>query len=297
MAIGAIHLAWLRRLLDKKAFHGLTSLIDLGPQDIQIARPILEPAMRGALPEALLQEKLSIIYRGDEVNPNAQSAFYELFGLGPYSSLDVDDARATYKVDLNMPVSQLPEFDVVTNFGTTEHVFNIGEAFRSIHAMTAPGGISVHCVPAFAFINHGFYNMHPNAFIEMARANRYELIDFTYLDNAFVRNVVLSREGIGNFDLSTLPISLADMEDTQVFMTKIVDLYDRNLRAKETKRAIRALNPGWRNWLKSYPSRSYHLCFVFDLLFIALRHPQTRAEFIMPIQNPTGVAPLTRQDA
>lgn len=296
MAIGAIHLAWLRRLKAKNAFGDLRSVIDLGPQDIQLEQAILNGALRGLVEQEKVDRVLNSIYLNGRIDSNAQAGFYSLFGLDQYESIDVDDTRATYRVDLNRPDIQLSEYDVVTNFGTTEHVFNIGEAFKTVHNLTKPGGLSLHCVPCFAFINHGFYNIHPNLFVEMVRANKYEFVDFSYFDNAFVRNVRLGREGVESFDLDSLPVQMRDMERTQFFMNKVVAQFYRNLLSDETRREIGALSPASKKaWTKEYPTEKFDICYVFDLIFFAMRRPRERMPFIMPIQNPSGVAPLDGQ--
>jgi hypothetical protein len=58
MAIGAIHLAWLRRLANSGCFRGMGSIIDLGPQDIQLHRSLLESAMRDLFPVSRLTSLL-----------------------------------------------------------------------------------------------------------------------------------------------------------------------------------------------------------------------------------------------
>src|SRR5262245_57815982 len=233
--------------------------------------------MRGIAPASRVAPLLDAIYVDGRVARDAQKPFYALFGLGPYASIDVDDDRATYQLDLNLPAKELAEYDVVTNFGTTEHVFNIGEAFKSIHNLTRPGGVSLHCVPCFGFVNHGFYTINPNVLVEMALANQYEIVDFSYFDNAFVRNVQLNRTGVEQFDLSALPVRLEDMEDTQTFMTKVVDLFHRNLVSAETRERIVELDPSRLDRAPAdYPSRKYHICFVFDLIFFAMRRPMQR---------------------
>lgn len=250
--------------------------------------------MRRLVPQERLEASLGALYPDGAVSRTGQKAFYGLFGLTSYASLDIEDERASYRLDLNCAVDRLPEFDVVTNYGTLEHVFNIGQAFRTVHKLTRPGGLSLHCVPGFAFINHGFYSVNPNVLVEMARANGYDLVDFSYFDNAFVRNVRLGREGIDGFRLDELPIRLADMTRTQSFMTKVVELFHRNLNSIETRSELAALDPSLSAGPpEDYPSRRYHLCFVFDLVFVAMRRPIERSEFVMPLQNPSGVAPLT----
>jgi hypothetical protein len=293
MAIGPIHLAWLKRLAQSGSFRGSKSVIDLGPQDVQISRTVLAQAMRSLTPADRLATLLAAIFDGESVRRTAQRDFYALFGLQEYASLDAQDERADYKLDLNAPVSGLPEFDVVTNFGTTEHVFNIGEALRTVHELTRPSGVSLHAIPSFAFINHGFYNVHPNAMVEMARANGYDLLDFSYVDNAFHRNQLLAEQGVDATDFAALPIRLTDMENSQTFMAKVVATFHRNLIARETRKAIEALgelagsgDPG------CYPSSRFQIGYVFDLIFVALRRPQTRQPFVMPMQDPAGVRPL-----
>jgi SAM-dependent methyltransferase len=69
------------------------------------------------------------------------------------------------------------KFDLVTNFGTTEHVANQLNAFRAIHDLTAPTGIMFHVVPAAGFSNHGFFNYNMRFFFCLAKANNYDVID------------------------------------------------------------------------------------------------------------------------
>ena len=157
---------------------------------------------------------------------------FTVFSVSTSKSIDVDDTRATYRVDLNRPDIQLSEYDVVTNFGTTEHVFNIGEAFKTVHNLTKPGGLSLHCVPCFAFINHGFYNIHPNLFVEMVRANKYEFVDFSYFDNAFVRNVRLGREGVESSILNCCPSRCVSMDVLESFMQVVVAILPQLLSAE-----------------------------------------------------------------
>lgn len=293
MAIGVIHVPWFRRLAERGVFAGLHSIVDLGPQDIQIPRTILEPALRGIVEFGKATSLLNEIYADGRINKDAQLAFYRLFGLDHYEFIDVEDHRATHRLDFGTPDINLPEYDLVCDFGTTVHVFNIGEAFKNCHKITRPGGLLLHVAPCFGFINHGFYNACPNLFVEIARANSYELVDFVYFDNAFVRNVQLERNGVGKFDLNSLPIQLSDMENTQTFMTKVVDNFYRNLISAETRQAIASLDPNTRKLRAlEYPSRKFHICFVFDLVFVAMRRPPERLPFVMPIQNMSGVAPL-----
>lgn len=250
MAIGPIHVEWLSLLASKGLLCDGAKYLDLGPQDIQATRTYISEIARRHLTPASADMALARIFDDDEVRSGAQTAFYSIFGCTSYASVDLLDERATYSCDLNAPLPPIGTYDVVTNFGTVEHVFDIAQAFRSIHTLLKPGGIALHCMPAFAFIDHGFYNIHPALYVEFARANAYEIADFRYVDNMFVRN---RRHTSGLFDFDALPVTLADTGDTQKFMTKVADLYRSNL--------------------ESTPPDDVHgyTCFVFDLAFVALR--------------------------
>jgi hypothetical protein len=98
----------MRQLARSGCFRDLHSVIDLGPQDVQLERPVLERGVRDITPAERLDPLLDAIYVDGRVARDAQTPFYELFGLGPYASIDVEDDRATYRLDLNRPAKGLP---------------------------------------------------------------------------------------------------------------------------------------------------------------------------------------------
>jgi len=287
MAIGCVHTEWMFWLKRQGLFKAGSSLIDLGPQDIQVPIDYLK-ALTGRLNDRALAPLADAVYRDGTPRRDAQAAYYKLFGFDRYESADLEDDRATYKLDLNRPTAGLPKFDVVTDFGTMEHVYDIARVFETMHALLNPGGLALHVVPAFAFPNHGFYTPNPNVFVEFARANGYRVVDFSYVDNMFVREKLAPERGGQAMDFATLPIQRADMQDTQIFMTKVVRQFHRNILADDTRRALEMLSPG----TGPYPADRHHLCFVFDLLFVALAKPMDERPVVSPIQRMEGVKPL-----
>jgi SAM-dependent methyltransferase len=121
------------------------------------------------------------------VEPLSESAplarqFWEWLGFR-YDSIDINGSPNSIPLDLNYDV--LPDwarkkFDVVTNFGTTEHIANQLNAFKIIHDLTAPGGIMIHAVPAQGLVNHGLLKYNPKWFWMLARSNDYRWLDFDY---------------------------------------------------------------------------------------------------------------------
>lgn len=82
-------------------------------------------------------------------------------------------------LDLNQPLPawlRAGAFDLVLNTGTTEHVFDQRQAWESIHAATLPGGIMLHGIPLWGWLDHGFYNYNPTTIADLAAENGYEVL-------------------------------------------------------------------------------------------------------------------------
>lgn len=95
-----------------------------------------------------------------------------------YVSLDIVTGRRAERFDLNrhaLAASARNRFDMVLNFGTTEHVLNQFNSFRVMHEACRPGGYLFSQVPSTGFINHGYFNYNALLFEDLAAANGYEI--------------------------------------------------------------------------------------------------------------------------
>lgn len=106
----------------------------------------------------------------------AKLLYRVVFDCTTYRAIDLNGTATAWRHDLNLPLPVTETFDVVTNFGTSEHVFDQAQLFRSIHALTRPGGLMLHAVPHQGGPDHGFYNYHPTFFHDLAAANGYRLV-------------------------------------------------------------------------------------------------------------------------
>jgi Methyltransferase domain len=118
------------------------------------------------------------------LHPDAPRAapFYRALGFD-YACIDIDNSPGSIALDLNFDALPEPlrgKFNLVTNFGTTEHVLNQFNAFKIIHELAAPGAIMLHELPASGLINHGFFGYQPSFFTRLASANEYTalMMDF-----------------------------------------------------------------------------------------------------------------------
>jgi SAM-dependent methyltransferase len=113
--------------------------------------------------------------RGDRV-----AAFYRCLGAGSYSAIDVNDRYGSLVMDLNRDLESAYAFhltyDLVTNSGTGEHIFDQMAVFRNAHKLARPGGLMVHVMPFMNYVNHGFYSFQPNLYHALAVANDYAIV-------------------------------------------------------------------------------------------------------------------------
>ena len=103
-------------------------------------------------------------------------AFYRAIGCGHYVSID-GNGQGTVNADLNQPLDvELGTFDLVTDFGTGEHIFDQAQVWRSIHNLIRPGGYLAFDRPSQGYGKHGFYQTNVCLLEDLAAANRYKVI-------------------------------------------------------------------------------------------------------------------------
>jgi|SRR5579864_1141076 len=99
-----------------------------------------------------------------------------------YASIDIDGSPGSIPLDLNydeVPTGLIGRYDVVTNFGTTEHVANQLQSFKIIHDLAAAGALMLHVLPAGGMPNHGLVSYNPKFFWMLGRSNGYKIAFMT----------------------------------------------------------------------------------------------------------------------
>jgi hypothetical protein len=107
--------------------------------------------------------------------------FWTWLGLS-YASIDIDGSPGSIPLDLNydeVPTEFIGKYDVVTNFGTTEHVTNQLQSFKIVHDLATPGGLMLHVLPASGGLNHGLVSYNPKFFWMLGRSNGYKIAFMT----------------------------------------------------------------------------------------------------------------------
>ena len=108
---------------------------------------------------------------------NTVPGFYRQLGFEKYEAIDLD-GNGTIKENLNNLVFEKhkTKYDLVTNNGTGEHIFDAAAVFINAHELCKVGGVMLHVMPWINWQNHGFYNFNPILFSDMAKANAYEIL-------------------------------------------------------------------------------------------------------------------------
>ncbi len=108
--------------------------------------------------------------------------FFEKCGF-EYYSLDIAKGYKTTVFDLNsdkIPDNWNNMFDLVLNFGTSEHIFNQLHVFTLIHDMTRKGGFMMHQLPISGHADHGYFSYTTRFFTDIAYRNGYEIYYVDY---------------------------------------------------------------------------------------------------------------------
>ena len=92
-------------------------------------------------------------------------------------SINSDDGNV-YEVDLNNSLNNKSlrnKYDLVTDFGNNEHVFNVAEAFKTTHELCKENGLI--WIMQNLFGGNGLYNFDLSYFELIAAANEYQIED------------------------------------------------------------------------------------------------------------------------
>lgn len=113
--------------------------------------------------------------------------YFESLGYD-HTSIDIHGKRGTIKIDLRKPIPEdfINKFNIVTNFGTTEHVepkkFQ-WQCFKNIHDACIIGGIMYHVVPNVGgWKDHCPVHYTDRFFKTLGKTNNYKIIDISYVE-------------------------------------------------------------------------------------------------------------------
>ena len=116
-------------------------------------------------------------YVKDDPNFKTAKEYFTSLGVN-HTSIDTNGEDGAIKVDLSIISKEHQnEFDIVTNYGTSEHVKQQYEVFANIHNWTRVGGAMVHCLPQAGYwYYHGKFNYELAFFTRLAECSGYKFV-------------------------------------------------------------------------------------------------------------------------
>jgi SAM-dependent methyltransferase len=111
-------------------------------------------------------------------NGRAAKDIFSLIGVN-HISFDINGQNGALPIDLSKPIPTefWDRFDVVTDFGCSEHVSNPYEVNRNIHRITKVGGLIVRAVPLEkTWSGHCIFRYRFNAFMKLTDICKYKLL-------------------------------------------------------------------------------------------------------------------------
>lgn len=176
-------------------------------------------------------EKLKIDYKGlnwcelgnQGYNGKVAKDMYKSKGV-LHTSIDINGLDGALKLDLDKPIPKNLEnkFDVITNYGTTEHVNDQYSVFRNMHNMGKVGCVMFHGVPMIGnWPKHCRYYYSTEFFAALAKACAYTVVDLKVFNKEFYvapKNLVaciLRKEEKSMFVSKAAFASLPGIKDTK----------------------------------------------------------------------------------
>lgn len=142
-------------------------------------------------------KNLSVVELGDQIWKSdldiryPAKKYYENLNVLEHVSIDINGLNGALKLDLNkdLPMEFHNRFDIVTNYGTSEHVSNQSSVFKNIHNLCKENGIMIHVVP---YINnwpkHCEYKYDVTFFEKLIFKNKYKMLSLKVLPKYFNSN-------------------------------------------------------------------------------------------------------------
>lgn len=179
LGIAAIKLNF--ELWQRGYFENIKSVMEMGSQELYIRLDALEKLIQVANVPNYRRENFKNLANYPHGGRCPAKHFYKMLGVENYSSIDMGGEFEAIPHDLNLPFEDsrlYGSYDLVTDYGTCEHVFNTVEAYRTMHRLLKKQGLMV--VMQGVYGSNGFHYYDLSFFEGIAAANGYTIIYSSY---------------------------------------------------------------------------------------------------------------------
>jgi len=132
-------------------------------------------------------------------------ALLQALGAAEVSSMDVsayEGAGIIHDLNLPIPSELVGAFDVLLDFGSLEHIFDVRQVLANYVSLVKVGGHVVLHYPSSGAIDHGFYSISPTLLYDFFTANGFDdmqcfLMVATNKYSLFAKQKVYRYNGVG----------------------------------------------------------------------------------------------------
>ena len=166
-------------------FKKAESVMEIGSQELHLKKNDLKELFDYVNLDSSLVENYPNIDNWPNQPRCSSKYLYEALGFKEYASIDINSELGAINHDLNKTFedkSKFGKYDLVTDHGACEHVFNVPECYKTIHNLTKPGGYIV--IAQQTIKGNGYFLFDKSIFDGMAAANNYKIIFASYVLSA-----------------------------------------------------------------------------------------------------------------
>ena len=179
MKIGLLNLA--SELKKNGVFHDVNKIMDMGTKTLRVHYDDL----RHLFDQSGIKfdtKKFSFLKKFPKGKRVSNRLFWEEIGIKNYNCLDINEEEGSEFVDLNIPYTNkkhINKYDLVMDFGNNEHVFNIGEAYKTMYSLSKKGGYL--WIYQSVYNGNGFFQYDIPFFEGLALANKMNIVHAAYV--------------------------------------------------------------------------------------------------------------------
>ena len=182
MGIGISSIQNILELYDLGYLKNTQSILEIGSQEVHVNYKDLVKISKIVGIEENAIENIPNVKNWPFSPRGSSKFFYELLGIKEYTSIDINGEYNSIPHDLNKPFTdetKFNKFDIVTDYGSCEHVFNVGECYRTLHNLLKPNGLMI--IDQALLKGNGYFKF-DETFIEgIATANGYKILYNSYV--------------------------------------------------------------------------------------------------------------------
>lgn len=183
MGLGTAAVKLMLEINQRGLLKDVLSVVDIGSQELHLTLEEFEELVEVAGLQNYQGERFANLKYWPAQSPRCPARnLYELLGASQYNCLDLNGELGSISHDMNLPFDNklyYGKYDLVSDHGCNEHIFNVAEAYRTMHRLCKPNGILVNIQSVWR--GNGYYCFDESFFEGIAAANKYRILYSSYI--------------------------------------------------------------------------------------------------------------------